>query len=91
MRREWAAGRVFHYLREGPIGFRPTYKFDKGDPTDLAYDSSEKRRVPAWCDRILFRGSTCAMHPLQCGLAEVGVTPAESPEGLAESPTHPSG
>ena len=57
LRREWAAGRVFHYLREGTIQFRPTYKFDRGDTTDCAYDSSEKRRVPAWCDRIMFRGS----------------------------------
>lgn len=28
-RREMAAGRVFRGLREGPITFRPTYKFDK--------------------------------------------------------------
>ncbi|KAK9799381.1 hypothetical protein WJX73_007250 [Symbiochloris irregularis] len=57
------AGRIFHYLREGTITFRPTYKFDKGDPTALAYDSSDKRRVPAWCDRILFRGSECKFQP----------------------------
>jgi hypothetical protein len=56
-RREMAAGRTFRGLREAPITFRPTYKFDKGATTALAYDSSEKRRVPSWTDRIMFRGS----------------------------------
>jgi len=58
LRREMVAGNVFRGLREGKITFPPTYKFDKGIPSPAAYDSSEKRRVPAWCDRIFFRGST---------------------------------
>ena len=56
-RREMVAGRVFRGMREGPIRFRPTYKFDKATANPFAYDSSEKRRIPAWCDRIFFRGS----------------------------------
>lgn len=52
--RERAAGRVFAGLREGPLRFAPTYKFDKGAPGALSYDSSEKRRIPAWCDRVLW-------------------------------------
>lgn len=57
LRREHLAGRVFRGLREAPITFPPTYKFDKGVPSPFSYDSSEKRRVPAWCDRIFYRGS----------------------------------
>ncbi|KAH9309596.1 hypothetical protein KI387_037507, partial [Taxus chinensis] len=52
LREEMRAGRVFQGMREGQIVFPPTYKFDRGQQ---GYDSSEKRRVPAWCDRILFR------------------------------------
>ena len=40
---------------EVPPCFPPTYKFDKGVPVGpgglLPYDSSEKRRIPAWTDR----------------------------------------
>jgi hypothetical protein len=44
---------AFLSYEEGPLLFRPTYKYDLHSDV---YDSSEKMRIPAWTDRILFRG-----------------------------------
>ncbi|KAJ8121046.1 hypothetical protein ONZ43_g2408 [Nemania bipapillata] len=46
--------KAFHEgWQEGPITFLPTYKYDVG--TIGLFDSSEKKRAPSWCDRILYR------------------------------------
>ncbi|KAJ3509069.1 hypothetical protein NLJ89_g5412 [Agrocybe chaxingu] len=37
---------------EGTLNFAPTYKYDRHSNE---YDTSEKRRLPAWCDRVLWR------------------------------------
>ncbi|ODQ77548.1 hypothetical protein BABINDRAFT_41525 [Babjeviella inositovora NRRL Y-12698] len=47
---QMTAGESFPYFNEAEIKFAPTYKFDKGTGN---YDTSEKGRVPAWCDRIV--------------------------------------
>ncbi|KAL4955062.1 SacI homology domain-containing protein [Aspergillus filifer] len=48
------AGRAFQFYNEGLVTFPPTYKYDVGRDS---YDTSEKARIPAWCDRILWKGS----------------------------------
>ncbi|KAK0230560.1 inositol polyphosphate phosphatase [Armillaria fumosa] len=48
------AGLAFAEYEEGPLLFRPTYRYDVGTEN---YDTSEKARIPAWTDRILYRGS----------------------------------
>jgi hypothetical protein len=50
---ERAAGNVFVGFQEDVLNFDPTYKYDA---MSISYDTSEKMRVPAWTDRILFRG-----------------------------------
>ncbi|KAL6614293.1 hypothetical protein ACP70R_036563 [Stipagrostis hirtigluma subsp. patula] len=52
------AGRVFKGWNEGKIYFAPTYKysFNSDDYAGETATSKKKRRTPAWCDRILWRG-----------------------------------
>ncbi|KAI3967956.1 hypothetical protein MKW92_043998 [Papaver armeniacum] len=57
---EQSAGRVFKGWEEGSISFAPTYKYLDNSDQYVAQNqtskSKEKRRTPAWCDRILWKG-----------------------------------
>ncbi|KAH9610805.1 hypothetical protein KSS87_023696 [Heliosperma pusillum] len=55
---EREVGRVFKGWREGLIKFAPTYKYSYNSDTYLGETdiSPSKRRTPAWCDRILWKG-----------------------------------
>ncbi len=52
LRLEHDAGRVFGGFVEATVDFAPTYKYDMFSDE---YDTSEKQRVPAWTDRVLWR------------------------------------
>ncbi|XP_057991599.1 type I inositol polyphosphate 5-phosphatase 10 isoform X2 [Hevea brasiliensis] len=56
---EREAGRVFKDWKEGKIYFAPTYKYSYNSDSYAGEttESKNKRRTPAWCDRILWHGS----------------------------------
>ncbi|KAG0495754.1 hypothetical protein HPP92_000445 [Vanilla planifolia] len=67
LRAEMNAGKVFQGMREAQIKFPPTYKFERHHAGLSGYDSSEKKRIPAWCDRILYRDSR-SISVAECSL-----------------------
>ena len=53
---------------EAPITFAPTYKYNVGSDE---YDTSEKKRTPAYCDRIYYRGAMDKITPINYQRHEV--------------------
>ncbi|CAI9107789.1 OLC1v1007233C4 [Oldenlandia corymbosa var. corymbosa] len=56
LRIEQRLGRVFEGWGEGRIYFPPTYKYSNNSDRYAGDNIKEKRRTPAWCDRILWYG-----------------------------------
>ncbi|WJX94893.1 hypothetical protein P8452_76268 [Trifolium repens] len=65
---ELCNGHVFEGWKEGLINFPPTYKYEfnsdkySGENTQ----EGEKKRSPAWCDRILWLGKGIKQHQYKC-------------------------
>jgi len=66
---------------EKPITFLPTYKYDVGSVG--VFDSSDKRRGPSWCDRILYR-TRRALDEYKRKVAEEGAAKARDEEMKAK-------
>lgn len=58
LKKELCTGRVFQGWKEGPISFPPTYKYEINSDRYFGENpkEGEKKRSPAWCDRILWFG-----------------------------------
>ncbi|XXG51274.1 hypothetical protein AAC387_Pa02g5087 [Persea americana] len=59
LRVELSEGRTFEGWHEGIIEFAPTYKYHPNSDKYYGWNQTkkgEKRRAPAWCDRILWYG-----------------------------------
>ncbi|KAA8522090.1 hypothetical protein F0562_012596 [Nyssa sinensis] len=56
--KELRRGRVFYGWKEGMINFPPTYKYEINSDRYVGENpkEGEKKRSPAWCDRILWLG-----------------------------------
>ncbi|PON57108.1 Deoxyribonuclease I [Parasponia andersonii] len=56
--KELRRGRVFEGWKEGVIDFPPTYKYETNSDRYIGENpkEGEKKRSPAWCDRILWLG-----------------------------------
>ncbi|XP_027359871.1 type I inositol polyphosphate 5-phosphatase 2-like isoform X1 [Abrus precatorius] len=69
--KELRTGHVFDGWREGLINFPPTYKYEINTDRYVGESTKEgeKKRSPAWCDRILWLGK--GIKQLQYGRAEI--------------------
>ncbi|PKU87034.1 type I inositol polyphosphate 5-phosphatase 8 [Dendrobium catenatum] len=64
LRKEQRGGRALGGWEEGKINFPPTYKYVANSDSYAVRTAKTggKRRAPAWCDRILWRGKGMKQH-----------------------------
>ncbi|XP_062119413.1 type IV inositol polyphosphate 5-phosphatase 9-like [Humulus lupulus] len=53
---EMSEGHIFEGWSEGEINFAPTYKYNSNSEAYFGDQKRQKRRAPAWCDRIIWLG-----------------------------------
>lgn len=76
LQQEMKENRVFSGFFEEPITFKPTYRYNRGNRTY----SSEKSRVPSWCDRILYHCLPSSdLTPIKYGASDSITTSDHSP------------
>ncbi|KAK6542363.1 hypothetical protein TWF694_006321 [Orbilia ellipsospora] len=63
LRKQQSQGKSFQNYHEGKITFMPTYKYDIG--TVSTFDTSEKARVPSYCDRVLWKDRKVEIEELE--------------------------
>ncbi|XP_017220132.1 type IV inositol polyphosphate 5-phosphatase 9 [Daucus carota subsp. sativus] len=65
LKQEIREGQAFEGWHEGTINFAPTYKYNPNSDTYYGSDhgkKGEKKRAPAWCDRIIWFGEGLKQH-----------------------------
>ncbi|CAI9774679.1 unnamed protein product [Fraxinus pennsylvanica] len=70
LRMELKESQVFEGWHEGAIEFAPTYKYYPNSDQyygEFEGKSGEKKRVPAWCDRIIWFGEELKQHSYERG------------------------
>ncbi|KAF3637707.1 hypothetical protein FXO38_23598 [Capsicum annuum] len=73
LRTDMDVGNVFQGMREAVMRFLPTYKFERHQiglaviMSHFKVMTGEKKQIPAWCDRILYRDS-CSTLAFRCSL-----------------------
>lgn len=88
LRQQTSLSKTLYHLEEAPITFPPTYKFKPG--TRDTYKTFTKR-IPGWCDRILYLSNTadeveCELYRSEMDFTASDHKPVRFPPSLSSFP-----